>query len=98
MLITAWQLEKLYLHSSTQYIKVHKNSCRVVLLGFVVGLFLGFIYTKETDSIPSLFMFLIYNDKGYQDTDFAVHYEILLLLTSNFRHIHALQNIGIQSS
>lgn len=66
------------------------------MLGFVVGLFWGFIYTEELDSIISLFMFLIYIDKGYQNTDFTVHYEILLLLTSNFRHIHALQNSGIQ--
>lgn len=65
---------------------------------FVVGLVLGFIYTEGLDSILSLFMFLIYIDKGYQDIEFAVHYEILHLLTSNFRHIHALQDSGIQSN
>lgn len=60
-----------------------------------MGLFLDFIYTEDSDSILSLFMFLIYIDKGYQDTEFAVHYEILLFPTSNFRHIHALQDSGI---
>lgn len=44
-----------------------------------MGLFLGFMYTEEWDSILSLFMFLIYIDKGYWDTDFAAHYEILTL-------------------
>lgn len=63
---------------------------------FVVGLVLDFIYTEGLDL--SLFMFLIYIDKGYQDTEFAVHYEILHLLTSNFRHIRALQDSGIQSN